>query len=250
MALLVGANASARTVYRLGAKWNIICMTSGEAFVSTTEAAHALGVTVQHVRRLADSGDLTRVARGLVDRDSLERYLVERQGGRTRVWAEHTAWGAIAMISGMYPDWLGPSQASRVRAWLREVTDPADLVAQTRDRASVHIYQGHPSVLRRLLDDLVSPDPSGLGLVGSRPDTLDGYLPSDRLSSTVGFYGLRAEPSGNITIRATRFDINIVHDMTVQGSALAALDAATSRDPRERGVGERVLAEALDRFRR
>lgn len=225
-------------------------MASDQAFVSTVEAARALGVTVQHVRRLADSGELTRVARGLIDRDSLERYLAERQGGRTRVWAEHTAWGAIAMLSGMYADWLGPTQASRVRAWLREIPDPADLVAQTRDRAGVHIYTGHPSALRRLLDELVTTDASGLGLVDSRPDSVDGYLPADRLGSTVRFFGLRADPAGNVTIRATHFDIDVVRDLTIQGVVLAALDAATSRDPRERGVGERALAHALDRFRR
>lgn len=225
-------------------------MASDDAFVSTTDAARALGVTVQQVRRLADSGELSRVARGLINRDSLERYLAERQGGRTRVWAEHTAWGAIAILSGMYPDWLGPSQTSRVRAWLRAITDPTDLVAQTRDRANVHIYQGHPSALRRLLDDLVTTDAAPLGLVGTRPDAVDGYLSTDRLDSIVGFFGLRADPAGNVTIRVTSFDIDAVRDLAVHGKVLAALDAATSRDPRERGVGERALAESLAQFRR
>jgi excisionase family DNA binding protein len=225
-------------------------MASSEGFVSTTEAARTLGVTVQHVRRLADSGELTRVARGLINRDSLERYLLERQGGRTRVWAEHTAWGAIAILSGMHPDWLGPSQTSRVRASLREITDPAALVAQTRDRASVHVYQAHPSALQRLLDDLVTTDATRLGLVGTQPDHVDGYLSADRLDSTVGFFGLREEPTGDVTIRATHFDTNAVRAITMHGDVLAALDAATSRDPRERGVGERALAEALAQFRR
>lgn len=237
-------------IYRLGAQWNIICMTPGEGFVSTEEAARTLGVTVQHVRRLADSGELTRIARGLIDRASLERYLAARQGGRTRVWAEHTAWGAIAMLSGMHAEWLGPTQASRVRARLRAISDPAGLVTQARDRAVVHIYAGHPSALRRLVGELVTTDASGLGLVGSRPDSVDGYLAADRLDSTVRFFGLRDDPAGNVTIRATNIDIDVVRDLTTQGTVLAALDAATSRDPRERGVGESALADALDRFRR
>jgi hypothetical protein len=186
----------------------------------------------------------------LIDRDSLERYLAERHGGRTRVWAEHTAWGAIAMLTGTYANWLGPAQASRVRTWLREVTDPADLVAQTRDRAGVHTYPSHRSALRPLLEELVTTHASGLGLVDSRPDSVDGYLPAGRLSATVRFFGLRADPAGNVTIRATSFDIDVVRDLTVQGTVLAALDAATSRDPRARGVGERALAGALARFRR
>lgn len=225
-------------------------MATDGAFLSTPDAARALGVTVQHVRRLADSGELTRVARGLIDRDSLERYLAARHGGRTRVWAEHTAWGAIAMLSGMHAHWVGPTQASRLRAALRALTDPADLVTRTRDRARTETYQGHPSALRRLLDELVTVDATGLGLVGTRTDSVDGYLDVDTVDSTTRLFGLRADPSGNVTLRATRFDLGVVRDLAVHGVVLAALDAATSRDPRERGVGGRALAEALDRFRR
>ncbi|MBM6403302.1 hypothetical protein JQN72_03455 [Phycicoccus sp. CSK15P-2] len=207
-------------------------------------------MTVQHVRRLANSGELTRVARGLIDRDSLERYLAERHGGRTRVWAEHTAWGAIAMLSGRPVDWLGTTQASRLRASLHALTGPADLITQTRNRASTRTYQGHPSALRRLLDDLVTTDASALGLVGTRTDSVDGYLDVDRVDSTVSFFGLRSDLSGNVTIRTTGFDLDVVRDLADHGVVLAALDAATSRDPRERGVGERALTQSLDRFRR
>lgn len=118
-------------------------MASEGSFVSTQDAADTLGVSVQHVRRLADSGDLTRAARGLIDRDSLDRYLAERHGGRTRVWSEHTAWGAVALLSGVHVDWLGPAQASRLRASLRALTDPVDLVIQTRARARSQAYHGH-----------------------------------------------------------------------------------------------------------
>lgn len=225
-------------------------MASGVEFLSTVEAARVLGVTVQHVRRLADSGDLSRIARGLIDRDSLDRYLAERHGGRTRVWAEHTAWGAIAMLSSMHADWLGPPQASRVRAWLREVTDPADLIAQTRVRARVHVFLGHPAALNRLSHDVLSTDARALGLVGARPHSVDGYVAGDRLDDITSFFGLAADPRGNVILRATRFDLKAVHDITLHDDVLAALDAATSTDPRARGVGERALTAALDRYRR
>lgn len=91
-------------------------------------------------------------------------------------------------------------------------------------------------------------DASWLGLVGSRHDSVDGYLPAGRLDSTVLFFGLRADPGGNVMIRATSLAIDVVRDVAIQSIVLAALDAATSRDPRERGVGERALAGALDRF--
>lgn len=47
-----------------------------------------------------------------------------------------------------------------------------------------------------------------------------------------------------------RFDLKAVHDITLHDDVLAALDAATSTDPRARGVGERALTAALDRYRR
>lgn len=214
--------------------------------VSTVEAARVLGVMVQHVRRLVDSGNLIRIARGLIDRDSLDRYLAERHGGRTRVWAQPTAWGAIAVLSGMHADWLGSPQASRVRAWLRAVTDPVDLVVQTRDRARVYTFLGHPAGLQRLADDLVSTDARVLGLVETRPDSVDGYLAEDRLGGITSFYGLAATPSGNVTIRATSFDLDDIRDIAIRSDVLAALDAAISTDPRARGIGERALADAVD----
>lgn len=219
------------------------------SFVSTHDAAQALGVTVQHVRRLADSGDLVRVARGLIDRDSLERYLAEQHGGRTRVWAEHTAWAAIALLDRMTVDWLGLPQLSRLQATLRGITDPVDLVVLTRDRAATQTYQAHSSALRRLRDELVTVDTTGLWLMSTPDGTVDGYLAARRLASTVTLFGLQETPSGNVTIRATRTDLGIVHDLAHHGVVLAALDAATSRDLRARGVGQRALGEALDRFR-
>lgn len=224
-------------------------MASSGEFVSTEEAARTLGVTVQQVRRLADSGELTRIARGLIDRTSLDRYLAQLQGGRTRVWAEHTAWGSIAMLSGVHADWLGPAQRSRMRSALREIVDPTELVARTRDRAVVHVYTGHSSALGRMLHDLVTTQTSGLRLGGSRTDRVDGYLATDELDFTVRRLGLREDSGGNITVRATNIDMDDVVDLASQSIVLAALDAATSLDPRERGVGKRALAEALDRYR-
>jgi hypothetical protein len=68
------------------------------------------------------------------------------------------------------------------------------------------------------------------------------------LDSTVGRRGLREDLGGNVTLRATGFNLGIVSDLASKGDALAALDAAASLDPRERGVGERALDEALERY--
>lgn len=227
-------------------------MSSSGEFVSVEEAARTLGVTVQHVRRLSDAGELTRIARGLIDRASLERYLIERPGKRTRVWAEHTAWGAIALLSGDLPAWLGPVQASRLRSTLREIADPADLMVRTRDRAKVYTFTGHPTAVTRLTEMMAVVDLTvlGLGMSLGEAGRAEGYLAADTLDDTVRFLGLRKDADGNIVVRATGFDFAIVTDLASRSAVLAALDASASLDPRVRGVGERALAEILDRYHR
>jgi len=227
-------------------------MAVGGDFLSTSEAAKVLGVSVRHARRLADAGDLARVARGLIARDSLDRYVAAQRQGRTRSWAEHTAWGAIAILSGEQPTWLGSTQTSRLRGTLRELTGSADLLVRTRDRARVHTLTGHTAALPRLRDILATPDLAKLGLVTGVGETgpVQGYLSADDLEATVLSLGLREDAGGNIVVRATTFDFSVVERLAVTSTVLAALDAAASLDPRMRGVGERALAEILDAYRR
>jgi hypothetical protein len=201
---------------------------------------------VQHVRRLADAGQLTKVARGLIDRQSLDRYQLEHRRTRTRAWAEHTAWGAIAPLSGYHADWLGPTQAWRVRHTLQELDDPAEFIVRTRERARVHTYSAHSAALPRLRKKLVVADLAKLGIVGASGESrIDGYLVAEDLDSTVRSLGLLIDAGGNVTLRATGFHFEIVRALVTSSSVVAALDAATSIDPRIRGVGERALTEAL-----
>lgn len=213
------------------------------------DAARVLGVSDRHVNRLLDSGELVRVARGLVDRHSVESYRSQARGGRKRVWAERTAWAAIALLSGEHPSWLGQVQVSRLRSVLRVAT-VEDLVVRCRDRADVRVYTGHSSVASRLASAVAHVDTARLGLVGVNVDTtVDGYLPADRLDTVVRQYVLREDPAGRYVLRVTEFDFAVVTRLAVATPVLAALDAATSTDPRVRGVGERALDDALMRFR-
>lgn len=220
------------------------------------DAARRLGVTRQHVNVLASRGVLTRVARGLVDRTSVDLYVASHSGGRTRAWAEHTAWGAIGLLSGDGAEWLGQVQRSRLRAALRAASGPIDegvdgalrdLVARMRDRATVNTYGGHRSAHARVRDHLVVTSRVRLGLADDE-SVVDGYLHVRALEDVVRRYHLRADPTGGITLRVTGFDMAIVERLATSDRVLAAVDAATSLDPRERGRGEQVLAEALARF--
>lgn len=217
-------------------------------FYTTVEAARLIGVGQRRVQQMLNHGELARVARGLVGAASVDRYLAAHPHSRTRVWVEDTAWAAIALLSGAHVDWLGATQTSRLRATLREITDPGDLVARTRDRAVVHTYIGHPSATGRLTQQLATTDQTRLGLTPSPAERVDGYIDAAVLDSTVSSLGLREDPRGAITVRATNFDFNLVVGLAGQ-VVLAALDVATSLDPRERGVGERALAAVLEAHR-
>jgi len=217
--------------------------------MTNEEAANLLGVTTKTVFRLIESGDLVRVARGVVDRASVERYLANRQGGRKRVWSERTAWGALALLSGMSAEWLGSVQASRLRSTLRKI-DTEDLITRLRDRATTRSYSGHQSVATLLRNDprIVLVDTTVLGLVADSTRT-DAYLHATTLDAITHRLGLREAVTGATTLRATGFDLDLVRTIAKYGTAVAAVDAAASLDPRTRGLGEAALAQNLERMR-
>ena len=217
-------------------------------FLTIQETANTLGVSTRHARRLADSGAITRIARGLVDRGSVDRYLQSQRQGRTRAWAEHTAWGAVAILSGRDAEWLGAAQASRLRLTLREIDDAADLLGRIRDRARVHSFEAHRAALPRLRELITSTNLRLLGITDAIDDSVDGYLADANLDTVVRSLGLRAAAGGIVVLRTTGFDFDRVRDL-VTTPIVAALDAATSTDPRLRGVGRRVLDELLEAYR-
>ena len=217
-------------------------------FLTIQETANTLGVSTRHARRLADSGAITRIARGLVDRGSVDRYLQSQRQGRTRAWAEHTAWGAVAILSGRDAEWLGAAQASRLRLALREIDDAADLLARIRDRARVHSFEAHRAALPRLRELITSTNLRLLGITDAIDDSVDGYLADANLDTVARSLGLRAAAGGIVVLRTTGFNFDRVRDL-VTTPIVAALDAATSTDPRLRGVGRRVLDELLEAYR-
>lgn len=217
-------------------------------FLSMDEAAYALGVSTRHVRRLADSGDIEKVARGLIAQASVDRYLASQSGGRTRAWAAHTAWGAVAMLAGGDADWLGATQASRLKHALRHITDADDLLSRLRDRAIVRVFAAHRSALARVREAVVHSSLSALGVVDAVDDRVDGYLPATELDVVVRDLSLRPDLRGAVTLRITGFDFDRVRGL-VGTSVVAAVDAATSTDPRLRGIGRHALTASLEAFR-
>lgn len=216
-------------------------------FLTIGEAASSLGVSTRHARRLADSGAISRVARGLVDRGSVDRYLCSRRSGRTRAWSEHTAWGAVAILAGRDVDWLGATQVSRLRHNLRQIIDVDDLLTRMRDRAQVRSFDAHRAALPRLRELVTTSSLRRLGITDADEGSIDGYLAESDLDSAVRSLGLRPGAGGAVVLRVTGFDFDRVRELT-NTQVVAALDAATSTDPRLRGVGRRALDDLLDAY--
>jgi hypothetical protein len=219
----------------------VIAKMSVMEFVAATDAARRLGVTTRQVQYLVARGDLRAVARGLIDRASLDRHIATRQGSRRRAWSETTAWAAATILSDLPAPWLGPTQHSRLKSTLRRLT-AVELVSRTRGRAHVHRYQGHSRAAKRLRDELV--DTSGaaaaLGLTEAA-DRVDGYVAAHELNKLVARHALIDDADGQYTLRATEMDLATVRALAENAPVLGALDLAESLDIRERQTGLNFL---------
>lgn len=62
-------------------------------------------------------------------------------------------------------------------------------------------------------------------------------------------HGLIRDDTGNVTLRATSADLEVVRELISASDVLAALDLAESLDVRERRAGMIALERALEAFR-
>lgn len=222
-------------------------------YVDVDEAARLLGVTKRHVARLGEQGQIRYLRRGLLDRGSVNQYLRERESSRSRPWSEATAWGAVALLSGIEVDWLGQVQTSRLRGRLRRLAaddhGSQELVGRARGRASARTYESFGFLLPRVRRHVIVVGRRGLGLSDSGKDRIDGYVSSDVLIKLETSLGLLQDARGKMILRVTDFDLDIIRRIATKGNgALAALDAAGSMDAREQGVGARALDKYLQDF--
>ncbi|MFC8734339.1 hypothetical protein ACFT5B_17945 [Luteimicrobium sp. NPDC057192] len=216
--------------------------------LATHDAARRLEVTTRQVQHLVAQGKLASPAHGVIDGQSVDRFLAAHGTARQRAWSEPTAWGAVAILSGVTPLWLGPSQRSRLKKRLRTLT-AAELVRHARDRAEVSRYAGHSAALARLRKEVVDTSRAAATLGLAATESVDGYVSADHLSRLVTDFALAPDETGRITLRSTTFPIDTVRELADTGAVLAALDLAESLDVRERRAGLDGLAAALERLR-
>jgi excisionase family DNA binding protein len=216
--------------------------------LTVNEAAARLGVSTRQVQHLAARGELRLLARGVVDETSVDRYLAVRGVNHKRAWSEATAWGAVALLSGVTPTWMGESQRSRLKGRLR-VLAATELLERSRERADVARYAGHSSTAARLRTELVDTAGAAKSLGLADTNSVDGYLATDALADVIARHGLIRDDTGRFTLRATTVDLAMVAELAGAGTALSALDLAESLDARERHLGLDALDDALARFR-
>ena len=216
--------------------------------LAVAQAAERLGVSTRQVQQLAARGELRLLARGVVDENSVDRYLSVRGGYHRRAWSEATAWGAVALLSGMTPTWMGESQRSRLKGRLRTLSG-SELVERSRERSEVTRYAGHASTAARIRTELVDTAGAAKSLGLADTNSVDGYLASGALAAVVARHGLVRDDTGNFTLRATTMDLDVIAQLARAATVLAALGLAESVDARERQVGLDALDDALARFR-
>jgi len=141
---------------------------------------------------------------------------------------------------------MGQVQRSRLKSELRKMTG-TELVARTRNRASVHRLHGHASAALRLRDGIVaSGNTAALGDITAAMNRVDGYIGEDAYEGLVRDYGLVEAWDGNVTLRTTGFDVAVIERLATADSVLAALDLAKSLDTRERTTGLGILNRVLE----
>lgn len=217
------------------------------AAIDYREAARRLELSERQVERLVRAGALVKVHRGLVDERSvtLQRARVRKPG---RGWDEATAWAAIAFLTGRRADWLGQTQRSRLKTTLKRLS-AEDLVSRARNRATVHRLGGLDSAVRLASREIIDAHAHDidLGLTGGR--RVDGYVAEAELLRLVRRLRLHEDLDGQLTLRATSFDIDVVRSLATDGHIVGALDLAESTDPRERRAGLDALTAALTELR-
>ena len=219
--------------------------------VTVAQAADRLRLSSRQVQRLAQTGDLIPIGPDRLDWESVLRHEMARQGHQRRAWQEATAWAAIAFLERVEVTWLGQAQRSRLKGELRRVT-AEELVARTRNRATVRRLTGHRAVVGRVAAEVVASGSAGMlgELTAATVEQIDGYVSVDRCDALVARYRLRdAVEDGNVTLRATGFDLEIAARIAERGDVLAGLDLGASLDPRERSAGLRTVKQALARLR-
>jgi excisionase family DNA binding protein len=217
-------------------------------WMSTADAAQALGLTADRVRRLIASGTLASCQVGgryLVRRDDVEAR-VESGAPAGRPFSPRRAWALILLADGIGPSGLDAVTRSKLGAVLRE-RDLWSLRSGLGSRAERRDLRAHSSDLVRLEseDGIVLTGgrharEAGLGLVA--PDApVELYVDARSADWLVARYALRPSERPNVRLRVLPDGVAGWLEGRVAPRLAVALDLAEDRDPRAQAAAREAL---------
>jgi len=219
-------------------------------WMSTAEAAEALGLTADRVRQLVAAGAIgsRRISgRYLVRRDDVEARL-EAAPPAGRPYSPRRAWALVLLAGGVTPAGLDPVTLSKLRGVLRN-RSLWQIRSRLGNRAVRRDLRAHSSDLERLeAEEGVlltgarhAPDVS-LGLVA--PDApVELYVDAATADRLVARYALRPSERPNVRLRVLPPGVSRWLAGRVVPRLALALDLADDRDPRAQAVARQALEQ-------
>lgn len=220
-----------------------------EHHLTVAQTSERLHVTPDAVRRLIRRGILpaNKVGRQwFIPHEAVAKRkdISPRRGRRL---APARAWGLLFLADGDDAPWL-----SRDARWRMRISLEAEGLASMRDRlldrAVVHTFRAHSSLLERIAGDLdlmltgtSAARELHLGLLGGQ-DRVDAYVASTLLATMVKRHHLRTSDEPNVILRAVPpIDWSWPPARVAPRSAVA-LDLLDDPEPRVRQVARDLLA--------
>ena len=217
-------------------------------WMSTAEAAGALGLTADRVRQLVTGGAIRsrRIGgRYLVRRDDVEaRAGAGAPSGRP--YSPRRAWVLLLLAGGVAPAGLDPVTLSKLRAVLRDRSLWA-IRSRLGSRAERRDLRAHSSDLERLeseegvlLTGARHAHEAGLGLIAPEAP-VELYVDAATADSLVARYSLRPSERPNVRLRILPPGVRLWLPGRVAPRLAVALDLAEDRDPRAQAVARQAL---------
>jgi excisionase family DNA binding protein len=217
--------------------------------ISVADAASRLGVNQARVRAMIAAGllDAAKVGgRWLVTPESVERRKARAQPVG-RPFGHAMAWGILLVAVGERPDWLSPSNLSRIRRRLREQGLVA-LAPRLHARAVLHRLRAHPSDLNRIVADrtvvrtgVSAAQDHGLDLAAT--EEIEVYVREKKLAPLMRRHTLESSPRPNVLVRAVVGPWPFERGVHLAPPSVVGVDLLDSDDARTSRAGMRLLEQ-------
>lgn len=215
--------------------------------MAVAEAADELGVSDRRIRQMLADGRISgeRAGRSWVLEEQAVREYAKSRSGAGRPWKPSSAWDVLMLADG---NRVPSSPIDRHRAQKRLELGIGSILGQLANRAELHWFYAHPSVLEAILGlpKLVASGVSALGpnhidLVVA--DQIEGYVPKSELAGLIDQFALESESDRpNVLLRVANDDCwPFAPRQRHAPIRVVAIDLLDSADERSRRAGRELL---------